>query len=263
MDETTGGSRVALHLERSARARRREASLATFPGRVPAGHGRPRGDPRRHGRESPRQLGRWPGRPRPARHRHPVRSRRAEREPMPARSTTTSSHRCEGVRRCCRTLDLEATPPFDYAHDHFGYRDRLSQPVIEGLGRGADARLGRAAQGRRVHPRLPRRGRTAGQSATAGSPLAQRQLHGVSPTARARRQRSATSCASTARRPTSRSCWPRSSWAAGAAALRWCSRRTRTTPRSAPTRSATTTSTTRRWTRIGYAVPLGRTCATA
>ena len=32
------------------------------------------------------------------------------------------------------SLDLEATPPFDYAHDHFGYRDRLSQPVIEGMG---------------------------------------------------------------------------------------------------------------------------------
>ena len=31
-------------------------------------------------------------------------------------------------------LDLEATPPFDYAHDHFGYRDRISQPVIEGSG---------------------------------------------------------------------------------------------------------------------------------
>ena len=32
------------------------------------------------------------------------------------------------------TLELEATPPFDYAHDHFGYRDRISQPVIEGSG---------------------------------------------------------------------------------------------------------------------------------
>src|SRR5436190_6866597 len=32
------------------------------------------------------------------------------------------------------TLDLEATPPLDYAHDHFGYRDRMSQPEIEGLG---------------------------------------------------------------------------------------------------------------------------------
>jgi Dyp-type peroxidase family len=32
------------------------------------------------------------------------------------------------------SLDLEAVPPFIYAHDHFGYRDRLSQPVIEGTG---------------------------------------------------------------------------------------------------------------------------------
>jgi Dyp-type peroxidase family len=41
--------------------------------------------------------------------------------------------RCEGVE-VLSTLDLEATPPFDYAHDHFGYRDRLSQPVMEGAG---------------------------------------------------------------------------------------------------------------------------------
>src|SRR5262249_10814402 len=40
---------------------------------------------------------------------------------------------CEGVE-VLSSLDLEATPPFDYAHDHFGYRDRMSQPVIEGSG---------------------------------------------------------------------------------------------------------------------------------
>ena len=40
---------------------------------------------------------------------------------------------CEGVE-VLSVLDLEAIPPFDYAHDHFGYRDRLSQPVIEGSG---------------------------------------------------------------------------------------------------------------------------------
>ena len=40
---------------------------------------------------------------------------------------------CKGVE-ALSTLDLEATPPFDYAHDHFGYRDRLSQPEIEGSG---------------------------------------------------------------------------------------------------------------------------------
>ena len=41
--------------------------------------------------------------------------------------------RCEGVE-LLSSLDLDATPPFDYAHDHFGYRDRLSQPIIEGSG---------------------------------------------------------------------------------------------------------------------------------
>ena len=41
--------------------------------------------------------------------------------------------RCGGVE-ALSSLDLDATPPFDYAHDHFGYRDRLSQPIIEGSG---------------------------------------------------------------------------------------------------------------------------------
>ncbi|CAM3085497.1 peroxidase [Mycobacterium intermedium] len=41
--------------------------------------------------------------------------------------------RIGGVRRLSY-LDLNATPPFNYAHDHFGFRDRLSQPVIEGTG---------------------------------------------------------------------------------------------------------------------------------
>jgi deferrochelatase/peroxidase EfeB len=40
---------------------------------------------------------------------------------------------CDGVE-LLSSLDLEAIPPFDYAHEHFGYRDRLSQPVIEGMG---------------------------------------------------------------------------------------------------------------------------------
>jgi Dyp-type peroxidase family len=41
-----------------------------------------------------------------------------------------------GVERLSSLL-LNATPPFDYAHDHFGYRDRLSQPVIAGSGEDA------------------------------------------------------------------------------------------------------------------------------
>src|SRR6185295_12364524 len=41
--------------------------------------------------------------------------------------------RCDGVRSLSY-LDLNATPPFNYAHDHFGYRDRISQPVMKGTG---------------------------------------------------------------------------------------------------------------------------------
>src|SRR5262249_31575420 len=40
---------------------------------------------------------------------------------------------CKGVE-LLSALDLLASPPFNYAHDHFGYRDRISQPVIEGAG---------------------------------------------------------------------------------------------------------------------------------
>ena len=40
---------------------------------------------------------------------------------------------CAGVE-VLSVLDLNANPPFNYAHDHFRYRDRLSQPVIEGSG---------------------------------------------------------------------------------------------------------------------------------
>src|SRR3954447_16429556 len=50
---------------------------------------------------------------------------------------------CEGVE-LLSSLDLEATPPFDYAHDHFGYRDRLSQPAIEGSGEEATPGSGNA-----------------------------------------------------------------------------------------------------------------------
>lgn len=40
---------------------------------------------------------------------------------------------CEGVG-VLSSLDLEAIPPFDSIREHFGYRDRLSQPVIAGTG---------------------------------------------------------------------------------------------------------------------------------
>jgi hypothetical protein len=40
---------------------------------------------------------------------------------------------CPGVE-VLSVLDLEAIPPFGYAHEHFGYRDRLSELAIEGSG---------------------------------------------------------------------------------------------------------------------------------
>ncbi|HTJ56003.1 MAG TPA: hypothetical protein VL418_00365 [Devosiaceae bacterium] len=41
---------------------------------------------------------------------------------------------CLGGVTVLSSLDLLATPPFDHAHDHFGYRDRLTTPEIEGTG---------------------------------------------------------------------------------------------------------------------------------
>jgi Dyp-type peroxidase family len=40
---------------------------------------------------------------------------------------------CKGVR-VLSSLDLEALPPIEFSHDHFGYRDKLSQPPLEGPG---------------------------------------------------------------------------------------------------------------------------------
>ena len=56
----------------------------------------------------------------------------AERERC-AREHKEYVSQCAGVE-VLSSLDLEAIPPFDHAHEHFGYRDRLSQPVIEGTG---------------------------------------------------------------------------------------------------------------------------------
>jgi deferrochelatase/peroxidase EfeB len=57
---------------------------------------------------------------------------------VPERERCRTEHekflsQCGGVE-VLSSLDLEAIPPFNYAHEHFGYRDRLSQPAIEGTG---------------------------------------------------------------------------------------------------------------------------------
>jgi deferrochelatase/peroxidase EfeB len=40
--------------------------------------------------------------------------------------------RCDGVN-VLSSLDLEAIPQYSLPHEHFGYRDRLTQPYIEGI----------------------------------------------------------------------------------------------------------------------------------
>ena len=55
----------------------------------------------------------------------------AERERCRARHAELVASCGVGV---VSSLDLEAIPPYDYAKEHFGYRDRLTSPVIEGTG---------------------------------------------------------------------------------------------------------------------------------
>jgi deferrochelatase/peroxidase EfeB len=57
---------------------------------------------------------------------------------VPERERCCEQHKrflsdCNGVE-ALSSLDLEAIPPFDSVREHFGYRDRLSQPVIDGMG---------------------------------------------------------------------------------------------------------------------------------
>ena len=186
-----------------------EASLATFPEEFRQGMARARRDARRHRREPSRQLGGRAGQPGSARHRHSVRARRRGARALRARASGSTCRAVPGVE-VLSSLDLEATPPFDYAHDHFGYRDRLSQPSIEGIGRRADAGLGRTARSQASSS-------SAIRTRTASLPACRSRRSSRATAAswpiggwRSTSARSATSCASTARRPRSRSCSPRS-----------------------------------------------------
>ena len=144
-----------LHLERPARARRGRGVAGDLPGGVPAGHGGARRGARRHRRQPSRALGRRAGAARTS-----TPSSSCSRAMRRSASAAQAEHaklvaRCPGVE-VLSTLDLEATPPFDARARPF----RLSRPAVAAgdrrHGRGADARLGRAAEAGRVHPRLSR-----------------------------------------------------------------------------------------------------------
>jgi hypothetical protein len=85
---------------------------------------------------------------------------------------------CPGVE-VLSVLDLGAIPPFGYAHEHFGYRDRLSEPAIEGNGVEPTPGPWRAFEAGRVHPWLSRRLRGHSRQSEAGNSGAERQLHGL------------------------------------------------------------------------------------
>src|SRR5947207_282678 len=107
-------------------------------------------------------------------------------------------------------LNLEALPPFDgVAREHFGYRDRLSQPVVAGTGEqptpgsGPPVKAGEFFLGYEdesgAPPPLP-------------SQSSSRAMAAISPTCawRSTSARSEHSCGGTRRRRTSRNCWRRS-----------------------------------------------------
>src|SRR3954468_16364603 len=60
-------------------------------------------------------------------------ARNASERLRATREHQTFLQRTPGVE-VLSSLDLDGFPPFDYAHEHFGYRDRLSEPQIEGSG---------------------------------------------------------------------------------------------------------------------------------
>ena len=95
-------------------------------------------------------------------------------------SMRSSSHAAKAWN-VLSSLDLEATPPFDYAHDHFGYRDRLSQPAIEGSGEEPTPGSGQAAEGRansysatrtKTAPRFSSRSRRSFRATAVSWPIA-------------------------------------------------------------------------------------------
>ena len=191
----------------------------------------------------------------------PVRPRRCGAASVASTSTTSTASRIARAWTSLSSLDLEATPPFDHAHDHFGYRDRLSQPAIEGTGDEPDAGLRRAAQAGRVHPRLP--GRRRPPRPICRSRRSFRAMAASWPIAgwKSTWARFAISCAQHGQ--DARGAGAHRGEADGALAQRRTARAGAGKGRSrawAPIRSGTTTSITRRWTRSAMRCRWARTC---
>ena len=134
MDSSDRWVTLAIHVEWPSRARRARGFAGDLPRRVSRGHGGPRGHSRRHRTQRSRTTG-IGGLAGDDLHAIAILFSRATSSARAvdrgARQTARAVPTACGV---CRILDLNATPPFNFAHDHFGFRDRLSQPVMKGSG---------------------------------------------------------------------------------------------------------------------------------
>ena len=154
-------------------------------------------------------------------------------------------------------LDLNASPPFNYAHDHFGFRDRLSQPVMKGSGEEPTPGSGAALEpgefilgypdedGPLVNLPQPE------VLSRNGSYMAYRRLEehvGAFRDYLREHCRHAGRC---------RNCWPRSSWADGAAAPRWCSAPNEDDPEMGADPMRNNDFNYKEMDPLGYACPLG------
>ena len=199
---------VAFTWNGLARARRRRGVAGDVSGRVPPRHGGARRVLGDTGAEPSGPLGGRPGRRRistPSSSCSPATSPNASAASANYQAFRGGVSRRRGclhagsrgdaaVRPCPRPLRLPRSP--------VAAGDRRHR-------RRADARLGRAAEGGRVLPRLSRRGR---RTARCPSPRSCPATAAISPTGACRNTSagSAISCASTARRPRSRNCSRRS-----------------------------------------------------
>ena len=86
------------------------------------------------------------------------------------------------------SLDLEAIPPFTYPHEHFGYRDRLSHPLIEGVDPGRLPARAQPIKPGEFFLGYPDESGPPTNRAAARDPLPQWQLHRLSAAGGTRRR---------------------------------------------------------------------------
>ena len=216
-------------------------------------------------RPAPRELGDV-GESSPEHWEKPLGTPRRPRRPGGALPRRRRGSRPWSRRRAARTQELAGVEviwrqdcyQLPTGRTSFGFKDGIGQPAVEGSGRPPTNPQERAAQGGRVHPRLPGRDRRAAADADAGRARPQRHVRrlpqaahagGGVPAVPAREGREPRG-GGAARREDGRALAERR--AAGALA------RSATTRSSAPTRSATTTSSTAT-TRAASSAPPGRT----